>query len=105
MAQQINCIAHQVLEENNLNRATHAADLLLSCGVNLQIIDHNELFIPNENAKISAMVRVRQVARNMKNYAEADNIREELKQMGVQVEDTKGEPAWKRLWSVRLERS
>ncbi|MGI5985048.1 MAG: CysS/YqeB C-terminal domain-containing protein, partial [Oscillospiraceae bacterium] len=45
---------------------------------------------PEENidAEIEKLIEARQEARKAKNYAEADRIRDELKSMGIVLEDT-----------------
>lgn len=48
------------------------------------------------NADIEAMIEARQAARKAKNFAEADRIRDELKAMGVTLEDTPQGVKWKK---------
>ena len=50
-----------------------------------------------DDAKIEAMVSERTAAKKAKDYKRADEIREELKQMGVVIEDTPQGPKWKRV--------
>ncbi|HWP01473.1 MAG TPA: cysteine--tRNA ligase [Methylococcus sp.] len=49
------------------------------------------------DAEIEDLVRQRQQARQAKNWAEADRIRDELKRKGVIVEDTPAGPTWRRM--------
>ena len=48
------------------------------------------------DAEIDAMIEARQAARKEKNWAEADRIRDELKAMGIILEDTPQGVKWKR---------
>ncbi|MBQ7646134.1 MAG: class I tRNA ligase family protein, partial [Clostridia bacterium] len=49
-----------------------------------------------DDEKIEAMVKERSEAKKAKDYKRADEIREELKKMGVVIEDTPQGPKWKR---------
>ncbi len=46
---------------------------------------------------IDALVLQRYEAKKAKNFAEADRIRDELKAQGIEITDTKGGAAWKRV--------
>jgi len=48
-------------------------------------------------AKVNEAVARRTEAKKAKNFAEADKIRDELKAMGVVIEDTAEGPKWKRI--------
>ncbi|MBQ9980754.1 MAG: cysteine--tRNA ligase [Oscillospiraceae bacterium] len=50
----------------------------------------------NLDAEIEAMIQARQDARKSKNWAEADRIRDELKAMGIVLEDTPQGVKWRR---------
>jgi len=45
-------------------------------------------------AKVEALVAARTRARKARNFAESDRIRDELKQMGVVLHDTKDGTTW-----------
>ena len=47
--------------------------------------------------KVNALIQARQEARAAKNWAEADRIRDELKEMGIQLLDTKQGVQWKKV--------
>ncbi len=49
-----------------------------------------------DDAQIEAMIEARRVARTEKNWAESDRIRDELKAMGIVVEDTPQGMKWHR---------
>ncbi len=49
------------------------------------------------DAKVEALIAARQQARQEKNYAEADRIRDELKAMGIELMDSKQGVQWKRV--------
>ena len=48
------------------------------------------------DADIEALIRERQDARKAKNFARADEIRDQLLQMGIVLEDTREGVKWKR---------
>jgi len=48
-------------------------------------------------AKVEALIAARADAKKAKNYAEADRIRDELKNMGIAIMDTKQGVQWKKL--------
>ena len=50
----------------------------------------------NLDADIEALIRERQDARKAKNFARADEIRDQLLQMGIVLEDTREGVKWKR---------
>ena len=49
-----------------------------------------------DNDKIEALIQQRLDARAAKNWAEADRIRSELHEMGVELEDKDGKTIWRR---------
>jgi cysteinyl-tRNA synthetase len=49
------------------------------------------------DAEIDALVAARGEAKKNKNFAEADRIREELRQKGIEVTDVRGGAVWKRV--------
>ena len=49
-----------------------------------------------EDAAIIAMIEARTAAKKAKNYAEADRIRNELKEQGIILEDTAQGVKWRR---------
>ncbi|MCY4068626.1 MAG: cysteine--tRNA ligase [Acidimicrobiaceae bacterium] len=52
---------------------------------------------PTADARIEELVSRRQAARESKDWAVADALREELRSLGVTVEDTPAGPVWRRL--------
>jgi len=50
----------------------------------------------NLDARVGALIAERQTARKEKNFARADEIRNELTAMGILLEDTKEGVKWKR---------
>ena len=49
------------------------------------------------DAQVEALIEARQAARQAKDFAKADSIRDQLKEMGIQLEDTKQGIKWKRI--------
>ena len=49
------------------------------------------------DAEIDALIEERQAARKAKNFARADEIRDELKARGIVLEDTKDGVKWKKI--------
>lgn len=71
--------------------ATQAAtvvELLEVLGLSLPEADHD--------GEIDALVAERQAARDAKDFATSDRIRDELKAQGIEVEDTANGPVWHR---------
>ena len=58
---------------------------------------YNSRFNNEEDKEIVELVAKRTEAKKAKNFALADSIREQLKEMGVLVEDTPQGPKWKRI--------
>ena len=48
-------------------------------------------------AKIEALIAERTAAKKEKNFARADEIREELKAMGIEIKDTREGVKWQRV--------
>ncbi len=49
------------------------------------------------DGKVEALIAARQAARKEKNFAEADRIRDELKDMGIELKDTPQGVKWKKI--------
>jgi cysteinyl-tRNA synthetase len=47
-----------------------------------------------DESKVAGLIEARNAARNMKNFAESDRIRDELAKMGVVLKDTKDGTTW-----------
>jgi cysteinyl-tRNA synthetase len=56
-----------------------------------------DLEAPGEDKAVDALIQRREAARKGKNWATADALRQELKNMGVEIIDTKEGPVWRRL--------
>ncbi|MDR1409418.1 MAG: cysteine--tRNA ligase [Oscillospiraceae bacterium] len=91
-----------VLDAEPSKRLCKAALALFDelCGV-LGLLQNTEAIADtgtdDETAKIEALVAARGTARAAKNWAEADSIRDELKAMGIVLEDTPLGVKWKRM--------
>ena len=48
------------------------------------------------DAQVEALIQERQAARKAKNFAEADRIRDQLKDMGIELMDTPQGVKWKK---------
>jgi cysteinyl-tRNA synthetase len=62
-----------------------------------QIIGVLDFTVPESDATIDDLVKRRNEARANKNYALSDEIRDKLKNMGIQIEDTTEGVRWKRV--------
>ena len=49
------------------------------------------------DAEVERMITERQAARDRRDFARADQIRQQLLAMGIQVDDTKDGTRWKRI--------
>ena len=48
-------------------------------------------------AKIEELIEQRNIAKKSKDFAKADTIRDELKQMGIEIKDTRQGVQWSRI--------
>jgi cysteinyl-tRNA synthetase len=62
----------------------------------LDVIHTERRAEPAGDANIDRLVKAREDARKRKDFAEADRIRKELGEMGIEVQDTKDGAVWKR---------
>jgi cysteinyl-tRNA synthetase len=62
----------------------------------LDVIHTERRVEPAGDANIDRLVKAREDARKRKDFAEADRIRKELGEMGIEVQDTKDGAVWKR---------
>jgi cysteinyl-tRNA synthetase len=62
----------------------------------LDVIHTERRAEPPGDANIDRLVKAREDARRRKDFAEADRIRKELGEMGIEVQDTKDGAVWKR---------
>lgn len=64
------------------------------CDVMGLIIEREE---ENLDAEVEKLIEERQAARKAKNFARADEIRDQLKEMGIELKDTREGVTWKRI--------
>jgi cysteinyl-tRNA synthetase len=99
-------VLFELAKELNLTKQTIYAigliDLARSIGLlpsvpqeYLQANKSAEILLEDEQVK--NMIVARTIARNNKNFSEADRIRKELESKGVIIEDTKDETSWRRV--------
>ncbi|MBE3041953.1 class I tRNA ligase family protein, partial [Candidatus Bathyarchaeota archaeon] len=62
----------------------------------LDVIHTERRAEPAGDANIDRLVKAREDARKRKDFAEADRLRKELGEMGIEVQDTKDGAVWKR---------
>jgi cysteinyl-tRNA synthetase len=90
----------QALSTGGLRTVVAAADALLGlrlCGLSVQEVEgrRSASSLPAEEAsRIESLVAERTQARKEKNWSRADEIRDELEELGVQVTDTSNGPVW-----------
>ena len=77
--------------------AQAALDLLEELNGVVGIVYGNEDDDADLTAKVEALIEARAQAKKEKNYAEADRIRDELKDMGIAIMDTKQGVQWKKI--------
>ena len=77
--------------------AQAALDLLEELNGVVGIVYGNEDDDAELTAKVEAMIEARTQAKKDRNYAEADRIRDELKDMGIAIMDTKQGVQWKKI--------
>jgi len=88
--------------ENNLQNAAQYGALLKHLGSSIfGILEHDPEGFLNagkanfDTSKIETLIKNRETARKNKNWQEADKIRAELKNLGVELEDTANGTEWK----------
>jgi cysteinyl-tRNA synthetase len=94
---------HRLAGEARKGDFDAACDLHVTCkflGLALADVDLQEIAKRQrggvDEARINALVDARNAARTARNFGAADRIRDELKAMGVELEDKKdGTTAWK----------
>jgi len=94
---------NKALESNETDSAAYLAGLLLSFGDVLGLFQQDaDAFLVGDTAsdseanEIDALVNERNQARADKNWARADEIRDQLTEMGVVLEDAAGKTSWRR---------
>ena len=82
-----------------------ATQMLLSGGKLLGLLDQDpETYFKQGSNKgslseddIEALIQERDSARTAKNFQRADEIRQELSDLGIELEDLRGETRWRRI--------
>ncbi|MFW5451477.1 MAG: cysteine--tRNA ligase [Methylophagaceae bacterium] len=88
-------------EQNNTDQERYLAGLLHSFGDVLGLFQQDsEDFLLGDNediAKIEDLIEQRNTARAEKDWAKADQVRDELTAMGIVLEDNAGQTSWRRV--------
>jgi cysteinyl-tRNA synthetase len=88
-------------EQNNGEQESYLAALLRSFGDVLGLFQQNpEGFLLGDNGdvdKIESLIEQRNIARAEKDWAMADQVRDELTTMGIVLEDNAGQTSWRRV--------
>jgi cysteinyl-tRNA synthetase len=101
-------IAHDinVLKDNNPDEAAKKAGVLISLGQSLGLVSRDpELYFQGnavDVAQIESLIQERDKARQEKNWQRADELRDELKSLGVILEDTPKGMIWRKTDAVEL---
>ncbi|MGY0399857.1 MAG: cysteine--tRNA ligase, partial [Ostreibacterium sp.] len=85
---------------DNKTREKLASDLKALGNILGILQDHPETFLQSgieaiNNAKINHLIEQREQARHAKDFTTADNIRHQLTEMGIEIEDTDGKTIWR----------
>ncbi|MCP4227989.1 MAG: cysteine--tRNA ligase, partial [Actinomycetia bacterium] len=88
--------ANSSLDAAHVDAAALAATAIDLAGALGLRIDDGTATEANDHDEIDALVAARTVARETKDFAEADRIREELTSRGITLEDTPNGPVWRR---------
>jgi len=89
-------------ENNDAKQAQYLAGLLVSFGTILGLFQQSaERFLLGSNdedevTKIESLIKQRNTARAEKDWAKADQVREELTAMGIVLEDNAGKTSWRK---------
>lgn len=97
------------LKQNNPQQALPLAASLIHLGGILGLLQQDpqaflqspagaiaETQVDNDEEKIAALIAARNQAREEKNWQQADAIRDQLADMGIQLEDKQGETRWRK---------
>jgi cysteinyl-tRNA synthetase len=90
--------ANRLLGERKLSKkgTDNLVDVFNRINDLLDVIHTERRTEPQGNANVDRLVKAREDARKRKDFAEADRIRKELGEMGIEVQDTKDGAVWKR---------
>jgi cysteinyl-tRNA synthetase len=90
--------ANRLLGERKLSKkgTDNLVDVFNRINDLLDVIHTERRTEPQGNANVDRLVKAREDARQRKDFAEADRIRKELGEMGIEVQDTKDGAVWKR---------
>lgn len=90
---------NKLIDQNQINKAEGKAilDLLMKFDQVLGVITVKKVVKVSKTikAKILKLIKERERARAVKNWKKADEIRAQLKKMGIEVKDTAKGPRWK----------
>jgi len=89
-------VGHTALDSDDLDTATSVAVTVDSLTEVLGLVAPQAVD-DEESAEIDALVAQRQAARDNKDFAESDRIRDELVARGIEIEDTAAGPIWRRV--------
>lgn len=88
---------HSALDADDLEKAASQAETIRELVGAFGLEATGEEADEDQTAAIDALVQARQTARAEKNWAESDRIRDELHDLGIEVEDTAAGPIWRRI--------
>jgi cysteinyl-tRNA synthetase len=90
-------------ETKDINQVSYFAGLLVSFGDVLGLFQQSatdflvgDAGSEDENTKIEVLIEARNTARTEKDWAKADQVRDELTAMGIVLEDNAGQTTWRR---------
>jgi len=83
------------IEAGSVTRGERAAAIAFLHHAN-RVLDVIEFPDEAVDAEVEALIAEREEARRARNFARSDEIRQQLLAMGIQLEDTKDGPRWKR---------
>lgn len=89
-------------EKADNQKASYLAGLLISFGQVLGLLQRSaEVFLTggseDESTEIEALIAKRNQARTDKDWATADQVRDQLTEMGIVLEDAAGQTSWRRV--------
>jgi cysteinyl-tRNA synthetase len=94
-------IINKLKLENKLGQAKFVADVLCRCAASLGILQLKpEEYLqqtPVDTAEVEKLILARDVARAEKNWQLADELRDRLAAMGLELEDKAGKTTWRKL--------
>lgn len=94
-------LAQGIFKSEDASEKSELAQKLTGCGELMGLLQHSafEWFQGSrrdDDSKIEALIEQRKIAKSNRDFSTADHVRDELKAMGIELEDSKDGTTWRR---------